>query len=468
MTLKITSDNISSTTLSTLGGAKITSLTYPSSATAANPAGSETITVTGSGFSAGATVYVDTTSCATTYVSATSLTFTSPVKTAGEYHLYVYNTDGTFAMKPSGYTSSSVPTWVTASGALTGGFTNFSYSISVSATGDGITYSVTTGSLPTGLSLNSSTGAITGTPTVEATSTFSITATDAQNQGVARSFSIAVVNAVSVDYLVVAGGGGGGLQYGGGGGAGGLLANSVTMDPGVTYSITVGASGNANVSGSNSSISGSGFTTVTSIGGGYGGQYPNGNGINGGSGGGGGSGTSAGTGGKGVYPGSVYLDQSRQGYDGGNAISGGGYSGAGGGGAGAIGQPPAGPAASKGGDGGIGLTSSITGTSTYYAGGGGGHGYSSDKGIGGLGGGGNGGGNPIPVAATVGTINTGGGGGGGSTDGSGGGGKAGGSGVVILRFLSSVTPAGTTGSPTITTDGSYSVYKYTASGSITF
>ena len=47
MTLKITSDNISSTTLSTLGGAKITSLTYPSSATAANPAGSETITVAG-------------------------------------------------------------------------------------------------------------------------------------------------------------------------------------------------------------------------------------------------------------------------------------------------------------------------------------------------------------------------------------------------------------------------------------
>ena len=426
---------------------KITSLTYPSSATAANPVGGETLTITGSGFSAGATVYVDTTSCSTTYVSATSVTFTAPAKTAGEYHLYVYNTDGTFAMKPSGYTSSSVPTWVTASGALTGAYQNAPYSTSGSATGDSIVYNVTTGSLPTGLSLNSSTGAITGTPTVVATSTFSITATDAQNQGVARSFSIAVVNAVSVDYLVVAGGGGGGLQYGGGGGAGGLLANSVTIDPGVTYSITVGAGGNANVSGSNSSISGSGFTTVTSIGGG--------------------SGTSAGTGGKGVYPGSVYLDQSRQGYDGGNAISGGGYSGAGGGGAGAIGQPPAGPTASKGGDGGIGLTSSITGTSTYYAGGGGGHGYSSDKGIGGLGGGGNGGGNPIPVAATVGTINTGGGGGGGSTDGSGGGGKAGGSGVVILRFLSSVTPAGTTGSPTITTDGSYSVYKYTASGSIT-
>jgi hypothetical protein len=40
--------------------------------------------------------------------------------------------------------------------------------------------------------------------------------------------------------------------------------------------------------------------------------------------------------------------------------------------------------------------------------------------------------------------------------------------VVILRFLSSVTVSATTGSPTITTDGSYKVYKFTASGSITF
>ena len=165
MTLKITSDNISSTTLSTLGGAKITSLTYPSSATAANPAGSETITVTGSGFNAGATVYVDNTSCSTTYVSETSLTFTSPAKTAGEYHLYVYNTDGTFAMKPGGYISSSVPTWVTASGALTTAVVGTAYSQSVNATGDGtIIYSLTSGSLSTGLSLNASTGAITGTP----------------------------------------------------------------------------------------------------------------------------------------------------------------------------------------------------------------------------------------------------------------------------------------------------------------
>jgi hypothetical protein len=43
---------------------------------------------------------------------------------------------------------------------------------------------------------------------------------------------------------------------------------------------------------------------------------------------------------------------------------------------------------------------------------------------------------------------------------------AGGSGVVILRTLA--TAASTTGSPTVTTDGSYNVYKFTGSGSITF
>ena len=53
-------------------GIKITGLTFPGSATAADPEGGETGTVTGSGFNSGAIVYVDTTSCTTTYVSSTS------------------------------------------------------------------------------------------------------------------------------------------------------------------------------------------------------------------------------------------------------------------------------------------------------------------------------------------------------------------------------------------------------------
>ena len=44
---------------------------------------------------------------------------------------------------------------------------------------------------------------------------------------------------------------------------------------------------------------------------------------------------------------------------------------------------------------------------------------------------------------------------------------AGGSGVVILRMLTSDYSATTTGSPTVTTDGSNTVVRYTSSGSYT-
>jgi hypothetical protein len=73
------------------------------------------------------------------------------------------------------------------------------------------------------------------------------------------------------------------------------------------------------------------------------------------------------------------------------------------------------------------------------------------------------------VNGTAGTANTGGGGGGGGNASGGGSGTggAGGSGVVILRVLTSDYSGTTTGSPTVTTDGSYTVLKYTASGSYT-
>jgi biotin carboxylase len=46
---------------------------------------------------------------------------------------------------------------------------------------------------------------------------------------------------------------------------------------------------------------------------------------------------------------------------------------------------------------------------------------------------------------------------------------AGGSGVVIIRYADTFDEAAsTTGSPTITTSGGYRVYRFTASGSITF
>ena len=72
------------------------------------------------------------------------------------------------------------------------------------------------------------------------------------------------------------------------------------------------------------------------------------------------------------------------------------------------------------------------------------------------------------VAATAGTANTGGGGGGGLYSSSpNANAAAGGSGVVILRVATSDYTGTTSGSPTITTDGSDTIMKFTASGSYT-
>jgi len=260
-----------------------------------------------------------------------------------------------------------------------------------------------------------------------------------------------------VEYLVVAGGGGsayqiGGYAGGGGGGAGGYLTSTVSVETTNTYTVTVGGGGAGGTSagaggnGTNSVLSGTGISTVTSIGGGGGGGST-GTGNSGGSGG-GGSGEGSKTGGSGT---------TGQGTAGGNGVNAGG----GGGGANNTG---ANAVTTTGGNGGNGKASSITGSSTYYAGGGGGGAYSGGSGgTGGLGGGGNGG---TSSAGTAGTVNTGGGGGGipymGTTNG-----VAGGSGVVILRMLTSKYSGTTTGSPTVTTDGSYTVLKYTSSGSYT-
>ena len=272
----------------------------------------------------------------------------------------------------------------------------------------------------------------------------------------------------NMSFLVIAGGASGAVAHGGGGGAGGLRTSygptsgggssaesDITLAAG-TYTITVGAggggatSGGSNVSGNNgvdSSISASGLTTITSIGGGggssYAGQTTPGNG---GSGGGGGNQSQAGGSGT-----------AGQGYNGGTgSSSSSNYPSGGGGGAGAVGGNGSGTSA---GNGGAGLEVSITGSSVAYAGGAGGSSYvGGTAGTGGIGGGANG--TNSNGVSNAGTANTGGGGSGatGATSG------AGGSGVVILRLATSEYSSSTTGSPTVTTDGDYTVLTYTGSG----
>jgi hypothetical protein len=280
-------------------------------------------------------------------------------------------------------------------------------------------------------------------------------------------------NSYSADFLAIAGGGGGdggvGSNNAGGGGAGGYRNSystetsggggtsetELTFNIGTVYTITVGAGGTDggtgnSTSGNNSSISGTGLTTITSSGGGAGGG-DNRSGSSGGSGGGGGY--SSGTGGSGT---------ANQGFAGGN---GGGnsspYQAGGGGGSGAVGV-----AGSSTGNGGAGTASSITASSVTRAGGGGG-GSNQTGGVssGGTGGGGAGGGaNPQIKTGVSGTANTGSGGGGANDVNAGG---SGGSGVVILRMLTTKYSGTTTGSPTVSTSGADTILVYNASGTYT-
>ena len=200
MTTKISTANLDSsiTTLIVSGsGPKVTAITYPGNDLAADPAGGQTITLTGTGFVTGCSVFVGTTQASVvTFISATSVTFTAPALAAATYTLYLVNPDGGTATIVPGISYSGTPIWSTTAGTLGSVYEYSPISNATTATGDGsISYSVFSGTLPTGSSLNTSTGVITGTSPASAgatTYTFVIRATDAQLQDTDRTFSITV------------------------------------------------------------------------------------------------------------------------------------------------------------------------------------------------------------------------------------------------------------------------------------
>lgn len=176
---------------------KISSITYPGDDTAAATAGGQTITLTGSGFNSGASVLVNGTYAGVvTVVSSTTITFTAPANVGGTYPLYVINTDGGTAISVPGISYSGTPSWSTAAGSIATLYETAAASNTVTATGDTpITYSLYSGTLPPGSSLNTSTGLISGTTEVTASSTtynFTIRASDTENQDTDRAFSITI------------------------------------------------------------------------------------------------------------------------------------------------------------------------------------------------------------------------------------------------------------------------------------
>jgi hypothetical protein len=304
-----------------------------------------------------------------------------------------------------------------------------------------------------------------------------------------------IAPAYNIDYLVIAGGGAsgkggvepgagaGGLRtsWAGGSGGGGVSESQLTLIPTTVYTITVGAGGagssSAFNSGADSVISGTGLTTVTSLGGGYSCQHGSSAPDVGANGGCGGGGKNAGTYGSGT---------ANQGYDGSVRISG-NYPLGGGGGTDEAGGTD------QAGDGGDGKQVNIDGNNYYWGGGGGSGGHNGQSGgvwgwggDGGLGGGGGGSGDFMGTTFGAGggsAINSGGtgvdgnhpGGAGGANSGGGAGGgsdsnstsASGGSGCVILRMTTSSYSGTTSGSPTITTIGSDTILTFTGSGTYT-
>ena len=282
--------------------------------------------------------------------------------------------------------------------------------------------------------------------------------------------------ALDVDYLVVGGGGAGGssqdMYFGGGGGGGGQVTDgTASIGAGITWAVAVGKGGTAPDSGAyrgvsgDSSISGTGIN-VSALGGGAGacaGADPTA--TTRATGGGGAGDNSTGAYGQ-CCPGAA---GSSFGGAGGSAVqhkfswNESAYAAAGGGGgAGGAGQDGSYTDGAKSGNGGAGVSSSITGTSVWYGGGGGAGGgmkhywenrlgqsdFSYEYGVGignGVDGGGNGGwgyysgSSVISQAAQDGVAGTGGGGGGAGSNVAQAG--NGGSGIVIIRYVAGEAPA---------------------------
>lgn len=169
------------------------------------PGGGETVTVTGTNLTSVPAVILiasDGTEFAATseaFTNTTTMTFVTPnvsSKGPGAYDLKLTNPDGGTVTKADFITASGVPVWTTSAGTIVDQNEGTTVNFTLAATdsdGGAITYAVTTGSLPSGLSLNASTGVISGTlPTVSAdvNTNFTVTATDNESQATARAFTI--------------------------------------------------------------------------------------------------------------------------------------------------------------------------------------------------------------------------------------------------------------------------------------
>jgi len=294
-----------------IGGVISVATVSPSSFT--GNAGTQ-FTITGSGFASGCVVSFITSggqeyAATTTFLTASNLLTTTPRNfTVAEEPLSVKvtNPSGATGTRLNAIDCGGTPTFATASGSLGTIYdsSRASYTLSSAAAtdpdGTAITYSISSGSLPTGLSFNTATAAITGTATAvvsDTTYTFTVAASDGINTST-RQFSITVLAPVILTYttsgtyswtapagltqlsrVIMIGGGGGGSSgnqawAAGGGGGGFINVTALGVTPGTTYSLVVGVKGLGVTACGGSPVTSGGNTTAfnnTAFGGGTGG-----------------------------------------------------------------------------------------------------------------------------------------------------------------------------------------------------
>jgi len=267
-----------------------------------------TITITGSGFKSGSTVTFvnastgsDVASSPTvTVVSASEITATtgfdsSPISASiTSLKVRVTKQSGLSATSTATISLLGDPTFTNAAGSLgtiydSGRAAGLTFNAGATTTdSQTISYSIISGNIPTNMSLNTSTGVISGTPDAvgsDTTSTFTIKAAvqtgdaDSTIRFATREFSITIAAPTvagftasgsdtfvapftgNYEVLVVGGGGGGGSKAGGGGG--GIVYKASHPLTAGSIPITIGAAGSPGQFGTDSVL-----TNITARGGG--------------------------------------------------------------------------------------------------------------------------------------------------------------------------------------------------------
>ena len=168
------------------------------------------ITLTGTNFKDSSTPpFVDAINASTgAIVTANSVSFTNATTVVanftlpvdGTYFLRLENNDGIACRSGTALlTVSDAPAWTTAAGSLGTVAATGSVNFTVAAT-NATSFAKTSGSFPGGVTINSSTGVISGTEsgsTATTTYTFTIRATDAQAQTADRQFTITISHGAS-------------------------------------------------------------------------------------------------------------------------------------------------------------------------------------------------------------------------------------------------------------------------------